>query len=244
MTEGIDASPLARFDAVRVISLPTRPDRRQEMGVELARVGAALDGGQIAFHDAARPAEPAGFPSVGAHGCFLSHLQVLEEAEAKGWTNIAILEDDASFSDGQRAQVGRVLAALWKQPWSIFYGGSPQEGVPEAPLKRLAPDDPIGLTHFMAFRGEGITRAIPYLRAMLGRPAGSPDGGPMHVDGAYSWLRRAHPDLAAYAATPPIAYQRASRTDIADTGAIDRVPVVRELVALARRVKQRVQRRE
>ncbi len=55
---------------------------------------------------------------------------------------------------------------------------------------------------------------VDYLEAMLQRPKGSPDGGPMHVDGAYSWFRRAHPEVAAYVCTPSVAQQRSSRSDI------------------------------
>lgn len=59
-----------------------------------------------------------------------------------------------------------------------------------------------------------IEAMVGYLEAMLKRPNGSPEGGPMHVDGAYSWFRRAHPGVAAYVCTPSVAQQRYSRSDI------------------------------
>ena len=45
----------------------------------------------------------------------------------------------------------------------------------------------------------------------------------MDVDGAYSWLRRPNPQFKTYIATPEIAYQRSSRTDISEPTWRDRV---------------------
>ena len=61
----------------------------------------------------------------------------------------------------------------------------------------------------------------------------------MHVDGAYHWFRRAHPELVCFIAEPPLAYQRASRTDIHALSWRDRVPLVRELVAFGRKINNR-----
>ncbi|MBC7483864.1 MAG: LPS biosynthesis glycosyltransferase, partial [Rhizobacter sp.] len=92
-------------------------------------------------------------------------------------------------------------------------------------------------THFIGFQGEAIAAAAAYLAAMLERPPGDPDGGPMHVDGAYSWFRRAHPEFQTVLAVPPLGYQRASRTDIHDLAWFDKLPVVRELVSAVRRAR-------
>lgn len=56
----------------------------------------------------------------------------------------------------------------------------------------------------------------------------------MPVDGALNWVRRARPDLTALAAAPPIAHQRASRSDIAPLRWFDRLPVIRNMAGLAR----------
>lgn len=82
-----------------------------------------------------------------------------------------------------------------------------------------------------------IARLVPYLQAMLERPSGDPAGGPMHVDGAYSWFRRAHPDLRTVLATPPLGYQRPSRTDVHALRWFDRLPGLHRVAALLRRVR-------
>lgn len=46
---------------------------------------------------ACRPHDAGGFPSIGSRGCFLSHLAVLEDASAKGFERILIVEDDVDF---------------------------------------------------------------------------------------------------------------------------------------------------
>ena len=57
---------------VVIINLPERIDRKREMQKQLANVGWGAD-----FFSAIRPTHPDGFESVGARGCFLSHLAVL-----------------------------------------------------------------------------------------------------------------------------------------------------------------------
>ena len=58
-----------------VINLPYRTDRRSEMQRELSRIG-----WNAQFFPAIRPASAGSFSSIGAHGCFLSHLAVLKAA--------------------------------------------------------------------------------------------------------------------------------------------------------------------
>ena len=89
-----------------------------------------------------------------------------------------------------------------------------------------------------AVRRETAAAVAPFLRAILARPYGHPEGGPMHVDGAYNWFRRAHPGLRHLAAVPPWAVQRPSRTDIHALPWADRQPALRPLLALARRAKR------
>ena len=82
-----------------------------------------------------------------------------------------------------------------------------------------------------------LLEAAAYLGAMLERKPGDPLGGPMHVDGAYNWFRRAHAHHIAVAAVPELGYQRASRTDIHDLRWFDRWPGVRAAVAVIRRIR-------
>lgn len=233
---------LDTFSRVRIINLRNRADRRVEVRRQLAKLGLEIDGDRIAFHDACRPDDPGNFSSIGARGCFTSHLDILREAREANVRNVLILEDDLDFAVGIEARMPAALAQLNARSWSIFYGGYEiQDMLVASPL--LSKGDPqlsIRTTHFVAFSRAAICAAVPYLTRMMGRAAGDPAGGPMHVDGAYSWLRRAHPELETLLATPMLGHQRPSRTDIHALGLIDRTPGLRDLVTLARRVKCRM----
>lgn len=230
------------FDMVRIISLADRHDRRKDVFNTLRRLGLTVGGHSCAFFDAVRPSDPDGFPSIGARGCFMSHLEVLRAARTDGVEALLILEDDVEFSRSEVARMSATLAALAAQSWDIFYGGSP--ATPRsAPLTDVPPTEGVQQTHFIAFSKRAIDMLVPYLEAMLNREPGSPDGGPMHVDGAYSWFRQQHPDIRAYAATPHIAHQRSSRTDIDVLGSTDTNAVLQPFLQVARTIKNAIRSR-
>ena len=231
------------FDQVYIINLPDRQDRRTEIDAEFAKIGDHTDSSNVYFFPALRPINSSGFPTIGAHGCFLSHLSVLEDALKKGYSRILVLEDDCNFSEALRRREVEVTEALLKDDWDIFYGGSLYYDKSRSNLRAgfyhasVPPDTSIMGAHFIAWRGKAILTACSYLRRILTRPPGHPDGGPMHVDGAYSWLRKDNPELLTRIFSPEIAYQRSSRTDIHETAWFDSNPATRDLVAFARRIK-------
>ena len=233
--------PLDQFEAIYVINLASRADRRAEMQEQLQRIGLSLQSLSIQLFEAVRPADAGGFPSVGARGCFHSHLGVLQHALAAGVERVLIVEDDLNFADDFLQRGAAVLEQLSQKDWAVFYGGYELASSVVLPsgCSLLSPDEPVRTTHFIAFRGAAIGEAAAYLSAMRDRPPGHVDGGPMHVDGAYTWLRRAHPQWQTWAAAPPLGHQRASRTDIHDLRWHDRLPVVRDAVAMLRRLKNR-----
>lgn len=227
------------FDAIYVINLPSRADRRSEMEEQLAKADLSFLNGRVRLFDAVRPDEAGAFPSIGARGCFLSHLGVLQTAERQGCERFLILEDDANVSKALQRTGDAVAAQLGEDEWSMFYGGyeAAEWCADEASAACPVPAD-VGLrqTHAIAFTRAAVPSVIGYLEAMLARPAGHPEGGPMHVDGAYSWFRRAHPDLVTLASREQLFTQRFSRTDIAEPGLIDRLP----LVDLGRRLRNQL----
>lgn len=232
-------SLLDTFACVRIINLPERTDRHREMTGELARLGIAVDGEKVAFYPAQRFSDPAGFRNVGARGCFHSHLTILEAAA--DWDGpLLILEDDADFVSGIENLLPTTLNALPQTDWAVFYGfGDPPQGADVARgLFEQSADVGIGTTHCIGFTPDTVKLAVPYLRAMLARPPGSPDGGPMDVDGAYCWFRQAHPQLKTWCTFPAIATQRPSRTDISPA-LLDTIPVAREALSLIRKLKRR-----
>jgi glycosyl transferase family 25 len=218
---------------VFVINLELRTDRRAAMRKQLSQIG-----WRATFFPAIRPDNAAGFPSVGARGCFLSHLAVLKNALQAGLPQLVILEDDLNFADDFAARWGTAIAPLETEPWSIFY---PAHAFAELPagLSRIAPQRGVEATHFMVINGPAIASIVAGLETILSRPPGHPLGGPMHVDGAYSTLRHQDPALVTYVHSPPFGYQRASRTDVGDLKWFDRVGMLAPLVGVARKLRAR-----
>lgn len=209
-------SLLDRFDLVVVINLDRRPDRLREMEAQLARIGAAF-GERVVRLAASAPADPGGFPSIGARGCFESHMRALRLAITRNARSVLILEDDCDFTDGFMAYLERML------DFDLFYGGQYPDGTG---------------AHCIGFHGTSIIAgAHRRLSQMSRRRPGDPRGGPMHVDGAYHWIRR-DMSLLTVIANPPVAVQRASRSDIADLRWFDRMPGAKSLAGLARALKR------
>jgi glycosyl transferase family 25 len=229
------------FDAVYIINLPARTDRRREMIEQLGLAGVDASDPRVIFFDAVRPSDAGGFPTIGTRGCFLSHLGVLKSALAAGHRRILILEDDANFiKDFARAFDTLVVPRLERPDWGMAYLGAlavqPPFDAPEA-VAAIPPSSSVMGTHMFAVQSTVIPDAIAYFEAMLQRPPGDPAGGPMHVDGAYSWFRNSRPDIATLLCSPPLGYQRPSRTDVHAAKWFDRVPVVRSVVQGLRKAK-------
>jgi len=69
-------------------------------------------------------------------------------------------------------------------------------------------------SHFYAVHGRILSRLIDFLEALLSRPEGSPEGGPMHIDGALGWFRRANQDIIAWASRSVLGIQSSFQSDI------------------------------
>lgn len=241
MTETPTAKALLdAFERIIIINLPERADRRREIDIELGRAGLSLDHPAVELFSATRPKDIAGFPSLGAHGAFLSHMGVMQSMIDRGIDRALILEDDMAFMPGFASRLPALAEGLNAQPWGILYCHPGEE-----PEKTPAPDTyglislPVDLEliqlHFYGMTRKFAEAAVPFLQGMLARPPGSPEGGPMHVDGAMNWVRQANPDQIALAISPQIARQRASPSDIAGSRWFHRVPILRDLVMIVRR---------
>lgn len=239
--------PLNYFERIFIINLPARTDRQAEIAAQLKSIGLSLDDANIELFPAVRPDAPEGFPSIGARGCFMSHLGVLRTAQRLGLERVAIFEDDLDFSADFTTRIASIIEQLQRSNWSMFYGGYELAQTSRdhalGGLAESQPDELIGTTHFVVFQGEAISAAVHYLEKILSRPAGDSEGGPMHVDGAYNWFRRANPQFKTLLVAPELGFQRASRTDIHDLHWYDTTPLVREVVAFLRLVKNTLVRR-
>lgn len=239
--------PMDYFERIFIINLPSRTDRQAEIAAQLKAIGLSLDDANLELFPAVRPDAAEGFPSIGARGCFMSHLGILRAAQRLGLQRVAIFEDDLDFVGDFNKRIQPLVERLACTDWSVFYGGyhlvQGSRGVCKGELVEAQPDELIGTTHFVVFQGEAIAAAVQYLENILARPAGDPEGGPMHVDGAYNWFRRANPHFKTVLASPELGFQRASRTDIHDLRWYDNTPLVREAVAGLRLLKNALVRR-
>lgn len=224
-------------DRIYIINLEFRRDRLLEISDQLALVGLAIGTGHIRRFDAVRPAEAGPWPSVGARGCYMSHLNILREAAAGGVQSIAIIEDDLDWSSAFLGTSPQDITLMGQGGWQYLHAGT-NSGASPVRTRYLSPDQKLLQTHFVAFRGDAIARAVAYLEAMAARPPGSSDGGPMHVDGAYNWFRSDNPDITAALCDPAIGHQRSSGTDISSKRWFDSTPLVRDFTRLARKAKR------
>jgi hypothetical protein len=234
------------FERIYIINLAHRQDRRREMARQLDDIGLTFDSPGVCLFEAVRPESAGGFPSIGARGCFLSHLGILKDARERRLDRILILEDDLNFAPEFDTGMNAALATLKEVDWSIFYGGYAIEKEPQPEYGRVIvlanPGDSIKTTHFIAFRGAAITEASEFLETVMARPPGHPKGGPMHVDGAYGWFRFEFPSKATWLAVPQLGYQRSSRTDIHPLQWFDRIPGLRWAIEWLRSLKNRPKR--
>jgi len=69
------------FDQIYIINLETRDDRRKEVEVELANIGISLSHPNVKLFRVKKPTDFEGWPSAGTKGCFLSHLNILKDAQ-------------------------------------------------------------------------------------------------------------------------------------------------------------------
>jgi glycosyl transferase family 25 len=217
--------------AIYVINLEHRADRRVAIQKQLSRIGWHAD-----FFSAIRPESATNFPSIGARGCFLSHVAVLKKAQNRGVQQLVILEDDVNFAPSFSERWNFSMSALENKEWSIFYPGHLLNDLP-AGLQRISPSVGVRCTHFMVINGHAISTLIRGLETILSRPAGHPLGGPMHVDGAYSTIRLQDHSLTTYVYFPALGYQRPSRTDVANLKWFDRIGMLAPIISIARRLK-------
>jgi glycosyl transferase family 25 len=225
------------FDAVYVINLPTRRDRRSAMQAQFRKIGVDTRDSRIIFFDAIRPDDAAGFPTIGARGCFLSHLGVLRAARAAGHRRVLILEDDVDFSADFPRRLEALAPALDAQPWDFLYLGWLHTAHPigdTRPIATLPAENSAFGAHMFALTAATIAALVPYLEAILRRPPGDPEGDPMHVDGAHAWFRRSRPEVRTLLLTKPIGYQRPSRTDIHELKWFDRIPALEPVASSLR----------
>lgn len=224
-----------QFEKIVVINLPERVDRRREAEAELSRVGCD----KAEFFSAIKPQSAGKFERIGYRGAFLSHLEVIRSAQ--GARNVLIMEDDVKFT----ADFERRAALPDQLPldWDVFYAGhmflpEHRREWSETGLIEIGPDVEFVGLHCYAVNRKAVGPIVAAFERFMAREPDHPDGGSISPDGALNLARRQE-DLRSFAAVPPLADQRASRSSIAELAWFDRLPVVRDAAAFARRLKNR-----
>lgn len=227
------------FDRVEIINLESRKDRKKDLVRQLSRLDKVIDRDSIRFFNAISPNEKGKFPSIGARGCFESHLTILKSAMEDNVRELLILEDDLNFCD-EINSLSILFYDLFKDSeWGFSYLGHTIKNIEEQQCPYLIEvDNEIGVTctHIIAISGKIIPDLVKYFEAMYARPPGDPNGGPMHVDGAYNWYRR-YSKCKTVMTSPPLGYQRSSRSNIAKNKFYDRLPIIRNLINYIRKLK-------
>ena len=220
------------FELIYVINLPERLDRRREMQQQLKLAALKAD-----FFPATRVSEAGDWPSVGARGCYQSHLAILKEALQSQAHRVMVLEDDLDFSPRLKMFETELLDKIALSDWDILYLGH-VEPLPDQNRLELVPSSgPIMTAHFYAVNARILQRLVTFLELVQSRPAGDPLGGPQHYDGALWMFRQQNPDVKAVIVLPSLGFQRSSRSDIC-VGWYDRIPLIPNILNSARRLRR------
>jgi hypothetical protein len=235
------AGPLAYFEQTFIINLPERTDRLRDTMRTLERLGPG-SGQRCTVFPAVRPDGLNGFPSLGARGCFESHLAVLRMARDRGSDSVLILEDDIRVEPQFLKLWPALVAELKGRRWDVLTLGFDPASVhlPQGTSLLVECRKPVRLAHCYAVHGSALARLVGFLEAMQARPAGDPLGGPMHYDGALYHFS-IEPGVERLVCRRSLAAQRASRSDIAPTAWFDS-PVLRPVMTRLRSLKNRMWR--
>ena len=231
---------IAEFDRAYIINLRDRLDRRQEVKDEFGKIGLTIPNEQVRLYTATRPTHRGNFHSLGARGAFSSHRNVLELAAKDKLQNVLVFEDDVSFRDVGDDCITQIIACLSDKDWDLIYFGynSPLD---QALVGPLIPWTSITIgTHFYAVNGRFMNRMLEYMRDSEAGPTGDSEHGPTSADGIYNRVRLRYPDIRVLLATPSLAFQRSSRTDLQPVSIYDRVPFLAPSLRTARKLKHQL----
>lgn len=226
------------FSKVYIINLTERIDRREETVRMLKRIKVDVKSKSVVFFPAIRSDHPGGFRTVGAHGCFLSHLEILRQEKANGSERVLIMEDDLELVRHFGQMEEQAIDQLNSQRWDIAYFGHRLDLQQGKSFKFESYQKPILTTHFLGFNQKIVSQLVDFMEKLLKRPIGSPLGGPMDVDGAYSTYRQCHPGTVTLVANPSLGYQRSSRSDVARLKWYDRWTFFRSVLHRLRLIKR------
>ncbi|TCD00710.1 hypothetical protein EYB45_10985 [Erythrobacteraceae bacterium CFH 75059] len=204
----------ARYDRVRVITMPHRTDRQAAFAAQ------PIDPEAYVFVKAWNVRGRGLFRHAGSRSCFGTSLALMVAAGLEG-RSLLLLQDDCQFLPG-------ALDFAPSPVTDVLIGGgrwTPREGTPIPDLEGA---------HCLGFSRQALEVAVPFFARMLDPdvwfdPAVVGEHDPAvrpPIDGAISWLLRSHPELCPE--WRQLAVQRRSASDITPAW-YDRVPGLRQL---------------
>lgn len=138
------------FPLQYLINLDERDDRLELANKEFEKIGI----------------KPERFSAIkrdnGAEGCYLSHLNILKMAEARG-ENLLIFEDDVQFCDGAKEIIESAIDELKDKDFVLFYLGGNILRPAYQTDKHLARLTHCQSTHSICYNGKYIPQIIEFL---------------------------------------------------------------------------------
>jgi GR25 family glycosyltransferase involved in LPS biosynthesis len=203
------------FDKIICINLKRRPDRWAEMEIQLKKHNIrairfeAVDGNPMKWkpYKGCFEGKMQSFP--GNMGCIASHVNIYKMAKENKWKRVLIIEDDCDFIDNLNEIFNNSINSL-PGDWDLLYFGGVHETrggvfVPEKIDEHFVKAKRIITTTCYAIKETAYDLAIktilkdePYFYTAI-------DG----YLGAYI-----QPNCVTYSYHPPVAWQRASYSDI------------------------------
>lgn len=212
------------FSRVEIVHLRERRDRYEALGKELRRFGFAIERANIP--DAPKPEDANGFPSRGVYGNFLSHLDIIQRAEADRLDSVLVLEDDAIFRTAIHSRASEIIETIRTLDWDILYIGHSMRNPPPSANGFVAYSGPFYWAHCYAVKASVVGKLARYLESVLERPAGHPLGGKMYIDGAFTLFRQQNPDVKFLISSPRLSIQRGSASSLGKPTGYGRLPFV------------------
>jgi glycosyl transferase family 25 len=138
------------FPLIKYINLDERIDRKELAEKEFIKLGI----------------QPERFSAIkrenGAEGCYLSHLNLLKEAQISN-SNLLVFEDDVQFCENAKEMIENALDELSRKDWVLFYLGGNILRPAYQVSKHLAKLSHCQSTHAISYNIKYIPQIIEFL---------------------------------------------------------------------------------
>jgi hypothetical protein len=212
MYRSLGSAWLNTFDVTFIINRTVREDRRRQCMEEFGLLGLTVPDDRVRFFAAIESPSPGPFRNRGEHGCYLSHLNVIEELRKSPGKRFAILEDDFCFFRHFLRHGQEILDGLQRHDWDLAQLG-PMDYDTSARFRRL----PLWSErrywgfgcHCYAVNQASSTRVAKLVAQHLGQETGTSP-----IDIYMNQLLTDAPDIRLRAVRRPAAFQRPSPSDL------------------------------